>query len=610
MTKFILVVSSIIMSTKKLILFFIVLLFSIFVRCYWAFYGGNIVGDEPFSYTVSTPSNLNDSGEVFKKKWNYFRLQANKNYKGKYLKEIFFKPGENSLGEDLKMMHESVKDDGHSNFYYTLFRIYNQGLDDFTPTYLKLFGVIFNIILSIFAFLIMYKLLRFIIKEDKHIPLAMLVSFINAGAISCTMFVREFELQTLFFILATYIFTRVYYNIENKEKLFNVFGLFACSLGLTLSVLSAYFSEVYIVILGAFLLWKAYKAKRTDWLIALVCIYVGHLIIAKMLYLGFFNFLTSTDFPQDTPFNLKRVWDRFVQNTGFMYKSVFYFPTIIFAIIGIGLNYKKFKNFKELKYNYLLIPASLAILWSYVIIFISHLDYIRYIMAGFSIMSLAVVWLIINLESRIWSILFGVLYVVYSMPFTLHFVPRPIASFIYFSHFNFGHMRPLMESNLPIYLKNDSSFPVYATSEVILYTPDDSDIQIISDMDYFTSKENPNEEFIVVTRIPEDFDKTPKKWKRMARKIGDREDYCIASGWHCFPTSKKDYPNLKKLFEKMDHEKIEAEEALKNGDNDNKFGKFLKNLTQTGENENEFAGSVRTHYNTSDVYSFKSAPKK
>ena len=126
-------------------------------------------------------------------------------------------------------------------------------------------------------------------------------------------------------------------------------------------------------------------------------------------------------------------------------------------------------------------------------------------------------------------------------------------------------MRELQNSKLPIYLKNDKNFPIYATSEVILYTPDDTDVIIVTDMDYFTSKENPNKEFIVVTRIPEDFDKTDKKWHRVARKIKKQEleDYCMFSGWHCFPTSKKDYHKIEALMEEMDHETIEAEEAAK-----------------------------------------------
>lgn len=557
------------MSTKKIILLLLVLLFAVFVRLYWGMFGGNIVGDEPFSYSVSTPSNLNDSGEVFKKKWNYFRLQANKVYKGRFLKEIFFKPYPGMLGKDLAMMYKSVKDDGHSNFYYSLFRIYNSGLDEFNPSFMKVFGILFNVFLMLFAFWVMFKLLRFILKEDKHIPLAMLIAFVNAGAISCTMFVREYQLQSIFFILATYIFTRIYYSIENKEELYNAWNLFLCTLGLTLFVLSAYYSEVYIAILGGCLLYKAWKEKRNDWIIALITVFIGHLILAKLLYWGFFNFIGTTDFPQDTPFNLERVWKRFLKNNGFMYKSVFYCPTLVFAIVAIALNFKKFKNFKETKYNFLLLPAALAAFWSYVIIFIGHLDYMRYVMAGYPIMAMAVIWLIVNLDSKIWSFLFGLLYIVYSLPLTLHFIPKPIASFVYFAHFNFAHMRPLLESDLPIYLKNDKNFPIYATSEVILYTKDDADVIIVSDMDYFTSKENPNDKFIVVTRIPEDFDKTTKKWFRIARKIQkqDLEDYCMFSGWHCFPITKKDYHKIEALMEPMDHEaeeaKLEAEEKAK-----------------------------------------------
>lgn len=557
------------MSTKKIILLLLVLLFAVFVRLYWGMFGGNIVGDEPFSYSVSTPSNLNDSGEVFKKKWNYFRLQANKVYKGRFLKEIFFKPYPGMLGKDLAMMYNSVKDDGHSNFYYSLFRIYNSGLDEFNPSFMKVFGILFNVFLMLFAFWVMFKLLRFILKEDKHIPLAMLIAFVNAGAISCTMFVREYQLQSIFFILATYIFTRIYYSIENKEELYNAWNLFLCTLGLTFFVLSAYYSEVYIAILGGCLLYKAWKEKRNDWIIALITVFIGHLILAKLLYWGFFNFIGTTDFPQDTPFNLERVWKRFLKNNGFMYKSLFYCPTLVFAIVAIALNFKKFKNFKETKYNFLLLPAALAAFWSYVIIFIGHLDYMRYVMAGYPIMAMAVIWLIVNLDSKIWSFLFGLLYVVYSLPLTLHFIPKPIASFVYFAHFNFAHMRPLLESDLPIYLKNDKNFPIYATSEVILYTKDDADVIIVSDMDYFTSKENPNDKFIVVTRIPEDFDKTNKKWYRIARKIQkqDLEDYCMFSGWHCFPITKKDYHKIEALMEPMDHEaeeaKLEAEEKAK-----------------------------------------------
>lgn len=553
-----------IMSMKKIIVLLLVLIFSVFLRVYWSVYGGKIIGDEPFSYSVSTPSNLNDSGEVFKKKWNYFKLQANKTYEGRYLKEIFFKPNPGCLGKDLKMMWKSVNDDGHSNFYYSLFRIYNVGMDDYDPTFMKFMGIAFNIFLMLFAYFVMYKLLRFILKEDKHIPLAMLVSFINAGAISCTLFVREFQLQSIFFILATYIFSRVYYSIENKEPLYSGFKLFLCAFGLTLSVLSAYYSEVYICILGGLLLYKAYKAKRNDWLIALIGLYVGHLLLAKLLYWGFFNFIGTEDFPQDTPFNLQRLWDRFAKNSCYIYKSVYYFPILIFGLLAMGINWKKFQSLKNTKYNFLLLLAFLAVVWSYVIIFISHLDYLRYVMAAYSVMALAVVWLIVNLDSKMWSFIIGLVYVLYSMPFTLHFIPKPIASFIYFAHFNYGHMQMLMESKLPIYFKNDKDFPIYATSEVILYTADNAKIQIVSDMDYFTSKANPNNEFIVVTRIPEDFDKTEKKWERVARKLEkyNMEDYCSFSGWHCFPITKKEYYKIGELQEIMDHEAIEAQEAL------------------------------------------------
>lgn len=571
------------MSTKKIILFLLVMLFAIFVRFYWGMFGGNIVGDEPFSYSVSTPSNLNDSDEIFKKKWNYFRLKANTTYKGKYLKEIFFKPYPNMLGKDLKMMHKTTNDDGHSNFYYSLFRIYNCGMDDFNPSFMKLFGIFFNIFLFVFAYLVQYKLLRFIIKEDKHIPLSMLISTVNAGAISCTMFVREYQLQSIFFILMTYVFAKVYFSIENKEKLPNTFELTIYSLVLALFVLSAYYSEVYIVILGGFLLVKAYKAQRNDWLIALTCIYLGHYILAKMLYLGFFNFLTSKDFPQEDPFNLIRIWDRFVQNTKFMYKSIFYCPTLVMIALAMGINFKKFKSLQNTKYNFLLIASLMATIWSYVIIYIAHLDYMRYVMAGYPIIALAIVWLIINLDSKIWSFLFGLLYIAYSLPFVLHFIPKPISSFIYFSHFNFSHMKPLLESKLPIYLKNDKNFPIYATSEVILYTPDDADVQIVTDMNYFTSKENPHNEFIVITRIPEDFGDHEKKWERITRKIESQnlKDLCMFSGWHCFPIKKKDYKKIEALYEDMDHEKIEAEEAAKEAKDGNKKKKETVDLKPT-----------------------------
>ena len=141
-------------STKKILLVLFVLFFTVFFRAYWGVYGGNIVGDEPFSYSISTPSNLNDNGEIFKKKWNYFRMNANKNYKGRYLKEIFFKPYPDMLTKDLKMMYISTNDDGHSNFYYTLFRIYNSGLDDFNPSFMKMFGII-----SIYLYLYLHFML-------------------------------------------------------------------------------------------------------------------------------------------------------------------------------------------------------------------------------------------------------------------------------------------------------------------------------------------------------------------------------------------------------------------------------------------------------------------
>lgn len=215
--------------------------------------------------------------------------ELNHEYNGKELKEISLWDNPSILDSlsDVFHMHQDNRDTPHTNFYYSLFRLWFTGTKTGNLYYIIWRGCILNILFFAVSFFFMVLLLKRFTENSLIISLSLLIAFINPITLSLTVFLRPYELQQTFVIILTYyivcIFQAKKENIEIETKKIFLIGIFV--LGLTM--LAAYFNMLLIGLYGLFIIILCIKDKNWNLMKFFILMFIGGLIVAKLLYFDF-----------------------------------------------------------------------------------------------------------------------------------------------------------------------------------------------------------------------------------------------------------------------------------------------------------------------------------
>ncbi len=210
-------------------------------------------------------------------------------YSGKELKEISLWDNSSASDalSDIFHMHQDNRDSPHTNFYYSLFRLWFTGVRTSNLTYIFWRGCLLNLLFFTVSFVFMLLLLRRFTKNSFVLSALLLIAFINPASLSLTVFLRPYELQQVFVIILTYYVTCVLQaDSENRtittKKIF-LLGL----LVLSLTMLSAYLNMIIIGLYGLLIIILCIRKKNWMLLKFFVLMFVSSLLLSKVLYFKF-----------------------------------------------------------------------------------------------------------------------------------------------------------------------------------------------------------------------------------------------------------------------------------------------------------------------------------
>lgn len=163
-----------------------------------------------------------------------------------------------SIGKEeisnLKPVYENQRNDVHPPFYYLLLRIaYTFNLDSFS----KWPGLILNIIILVISNILVYKILKELIKDKKIALLICLVNGLVVASIESVTYIRMYALNSLLLLLVAY------WHIMNFRKE-NISLKSYVSIGLIvlLASLTHYYNVIYIAIIYILYLIRYIKNKQ------------------------------------------------------------------------------------------------------------------------------------------------------------------------------------------------------------------------------------------------------------------------------------------------------------------------------------------------------------
>ena len=291
---------------KKYILYsflFLILLFSLFVRIYWASKQEGMYWDEYHSLNFANYGTFA----------NEDKINSYKNIKGfDILKDLTF---DNSSIEDcindIKRLYKDTNDPFISNLYYTFLRLAFIGREAVDIKNIIITGTILNCIFSIISFIFLFKILKLIFEnKNEFIIFPLLIFSLSPISISFSMFLRAYQMQETFFIVITYfVLNTIYYNK------YSILNLILTSIIAGIGYLTLYSSLLFILILSAMLFFNyclnidkleflknkyailnpLLKIKSYKIIIYYALAFISALFVSRILYNSFFASLFNAN---------------------------------------------------------------------------------------------------------------------------------------------------------------------------------------------------------------------------------------------------------------------------------------------------------------------------
>jgi hypothetical protein len=186
---------------NQIFLVILIFIFAFGIRLYYVFQKEGLIYDEVGSIVIAT--------------WNNYcwrvNYDENKIYTGKEIKEITFFTS-SSIKQALADVHNlrlynHNRDRPHTNLHYSCLRLWFAGTQTSDVQRIIIQGCLLNLLFFSLSFLFLYKLAKLLFTNKWIILLALVVAFLNTGAISTTMYIRMYQLQETLFIILTWLFS-------------------------------------------------------------------------------------------------------------------------------------------------------------------------------------------------------------------------------------------------------------------------------------------------------------------------------------------------------------------------------------------------------------------
>lgn len=403
----------------------IALLFSIFIRIYWADKQDMMHWDEYYSVISSNHSEYYNKCDKYNNVIGYDIIKDFA-FNDKTFKDFLL---------DVKELHKNSNDSFIANIYYILLRTAFLGREVYDIKNIIITGTILNCIFHIISFIFLYKFFELIFDKNKEIILPLVFIFsLSEMSVSFSMFLRPYQMQETFYIVITFIVLNTIYNNNYSIKNF-IITTFVASIG----YLILYSSMLFVLILSVMLFINyciSYINKKNfNFIKPLLKIdsyktilyyagsFISALFLSQLLYPKFFNSLLNSGNRAGSsfklPINLLSYLDKLV------FCDILLIVLILLVIMLLLLKLKITKNIiVNDKYNLMIFIIVLALINSIISDVIGPYSVARYSGSSY-IFILFVIPIIVSLIQNykirnIVLIFFSIIYIL-NMTFNIRF---------------------------------------------------------------------------------------------------------------------------------------------------------------------------------------------
>lgn len=195
-----------------------------------------------------------------------FAMEPNLKLTGEEIKQKQFSldPSFKATISDIVNLHKYTRDTPHTNFYYTLYRLWFNGWSEFNIKSFMVHGCTLNLIFFAVSFLYLYKILKRLFPNSLLIPFGLFTAFLSTSTISNTIFIRPYALQEMFFMIITHTVIKQWDYLDEKNHRYTILQAFSLGLITALTFLTGYYSAFLIVMYALLLFYKAFRNKNFD----------------------------------------------------------------------------------------------------------------------------------------------------------------------------------------------------------------------------------------------------------------------------------------------------------------------------------------------------------
>lgn len=268
------------------LLFIAILIVSLGVRFYWESQKSAFHVDEVMSFVLC---DYGDLGWTTTFHGEYTGAEAKQTM-------LFPHPGLDDALQDIKHNWQDNRDHYHTNFYYSILRLWLVGFQSYNIHDIIVHCLWLNYIFYVIYFVLLYLFLRLFFRErPKILFLGLLLIGLSASDIANTIFIREYMLQELGSLFLAYVVVTAIRRIELGTYQYNVWNFLLTTFAIWLIIFNGYFQFVYVGVLGSYLVWVLCKKKEYDKIV----FFLGTMVVATALcyvcYQGFFKILTENN---------------------------------------------------------------------------------------------------------------------------------------------------------------------------------------------------------------------------------------------------------------------------------------------------------------------------
>jgi hypothetical protein len=373
--------------------------------------------DEAFSVSLSCCTGY--MGEK-----NY---ELNKFFSGKEIKEMTFCNDGTIKGaiQNIRSLYEDNKDAPHTNLYYTFLRLSLLGLETGDMQQIFFRGAILNLIFFSISFVFFFLLVRLIFEDNFISLVAVFCTFMSTAAISNTLFMRPYQLQeALFIIFAYFVFKGINKSkiIQSEDKSFmniNFKLLLSTSIITAFTLLTGYYTIIYIFLFGLFIIWynkiennfdkEKLKQEFIFYGIALLLAF----LIAQFLYtryvLGYISYRSTGTFRivlLDKGF-LSNCYISIIAALKILYKHYFV-DYVLVAIISLSAYLFAVKNKLDFRVKHIGL-FFIAVAFTFMIMYVAPFKILRYVMPVFPFLIMLPIALLQSIKKSNYKIFFSIL---------------------------------------------------------------------------------------------------------------------------------------------------------------------------------------------------------